>query len=731
MGSKYIIKTRYRSLAWLIASVFVIVCGLPPVAQAAGESILLPGYIQPQNGPPGFRLVTPPPILPGWPVAGPGFILQPNPSGLKLIVDNSWPGLPGYRLVRIEFLSNTPLSEERRMRLQLKFRNFNYGRMEKTVTTEEIVIPTGQTGVKHQLVFPSEGELHLFDIRTTENGETWPDLSCQTFSGQPNTNSLAYLDLRGLESRASSIPANTFLNGMTGISATPLQLSQSMTHDYQNGMQHAYPVNYGWTGFQKFSDLPRNPLGYDCFEVLLCNTGQLETLRTDHPVQWDALRSWVATGGTLLIWPAKQRDLEATQEAQLKLDRLFPHGETESKTKPRASWQKQSISVVPEPLQNSRQNVYEPQDYAIATKQATPSPSNPRSPNNPGIDYPERAWFQGTLAVLPDEQYFDTVYSHLQNASQQPLPSTPLPRVGMPPITMFQILITLFVVLIGPLNYFYFKKTKRLNWLLLTVPAGALGITALLLAYTLAKDGIGVRTWSQSYTILDQIQKQASTRQQYCLFAGITPGDGLRFRNQVNFSDLANDSPQNYSYRYREMKNWEYSWEEPADDSSNFSEQHLRAGWLPARTLKLFETREFAQCLRELKIAVTGDTCQLENKLGVKVLRLYVIDGQRVWHTGELDADASGSANLLDDKQLANLRTTLEEELLISPEDFEGIDRIALQPRDNTIVDNLTGSRQLNRRVYIAAVERWPELQSGVANPTVESWGPHIILGVW
>ncbi len=75
------------------------------------------------------------------------------------------------------------------------------------------------------------------------------------------------------------------------------------------------------------------------------------------------------------------------------------------------------------------------------------------------------------------------------------------------------------------------------------------------------------------------------------MFAGITPGDGLRFRNQTNFSDLANDSPQNFGYRYREMKNWEYSWEEPADGSSNFTEQHLRTGWLPARTLKLFETR--------------------------------------------------------------------------------------------------------------------------------------------
>ncbi len=79
------------------------------------------------------------------------------------------------------------------MRLQLKFRNYNYSRMEKTITTEEIVIPTGQTGVKHQLVFPSEGELHLFEIRTTENGETWP-----TFRAKPTPGSrIQFIGLPG------------------------------------------------------------------------------------------------------------------------------------------------------------------------------------------------------------------------------------------------------------------------------------------------------------------------------------------------------------------------------------------------------------------------------------------------------------------------------------------------------------------------------------------------------
>jgi hypothetical protein len=697
---------------------------------AAGESILLPGYVQPSNAPPAFGNLMPTPILPGWTTPAPGFVPQPNPSGLKLIVDNSWPDMPGYRMVRLEFLANQPLIEERRMRVQLKFRNYNYGRAEMAVTTEEIVIPANQTGVKYQLYFPSEGQLRLHDVRTTENGETWPDLSCSTYSGQPNVNSLAYLDLLGLQTQASMKTTSLYINGSTGISSAPLTSTQSVTQDYRNGMTYAYPVNQGWTGFQKLSDLPNNPLGYDCFKVVLCRAEQLETLRADHPVQWDALRSWVATGGTLLIWPEKQKDAAATRESQQKLDELFLHGAATAKEAPRASWQKQTINVVPEPLQNNNQTNYYDDDFVRATKQASPSNNN-RPLNSPGIDFPERAWFQGTLAVLPDEQYFDTVYAHLQNATSQPIPATPLPKVGLPPITMFQILITLFVILIGPVNYFYFKKKKRLNWLLITVPVGALAITGLLLAYTLFKDGIGVRTWSQSYTVLDQIQKQASTRQQFCLFAGITPGDGLRYRNQVNFQDIVPDIPANFSYRHRDTRNWDYSWDEPLDGSSGFAEQHLRIGWLPARTLKLYETREFALSQREMKITVAGDTCQLENKLGANVLSIYIIEGERGWNYGELHENARGDAKLLDETQLSNLRTTIDQDTLLPPSAFDASDRLALPPRDNTIAENFVGPRQLNRRVYIATVERWPELQSGVTNPAVESWGPHIILGVW
>ncbi len=715
-------------------------------AHAGGESLLLPGYVMPRGTTPPLTVGTQalPTVLPGWAKAKPGFALQPNRSGLKLIIDNSWPDLPGYRMVRIEFLANSIDTEDRKLKVQIKFQTSNYGRALMTVTSDEIVLPAGQSAVKYQLYFPSQSQPRIHEVRTTEDGEAWSDLSCtiNTYTGQSNVSSLAYLDLTGLRTNALAVNSNVNVNGAIGFSAAPGYVNQGDSHEYRSGDTFAYPVNSGWSGIRADAELPNNPLGYACFNTVFCFAEQLETLREDYPAQWTALRSWVATGGKLLVWPGQRNNAESTLQTQLKLDRLFPHGEGSASETPSASWNDKKISATPDEIKLQQNNYNGNRRFANPAEPA-PLPGNFNNPNGAlgrqrDVVFPERDWFQGTLTVVSDDQRVDAIYAHLHNATQQPLPATPMPKVGLPPITMFQVLITLFVILIGPVNYFYFKQKKKMNWLLLTVPAGALAITVLLLAYTLLKDGIGVRAWPQSYTVLDQVQKLAATRQQLCLFAGVTPGDGLRFRPQTKFDDLSEDHTTNYNYRYRDSRNWDYSWDQPTDGSSGISgsqgitEQHFRSGWLPARTRKLYETCEFDACQRELQIQITGDSCQLANKLGSKVLAVYVADPDRVWNATEIAEEASASGSLLDKSQLQNLQKSLETLVhLDRPIDFDENLRSLLPTQDKTAIERFMGLRKLHPRVYLAVVERWPDLQFGVANSTVESWGPHIILGVW
>ena len=53
-----------------------------------------------------------------------------------------------------------------------------------------------------------------------------------------------------------------------------------------------------------------------------------------------------------------------------------------------------------------------------------------------------------------------------------------IPGVGLAPVGGFRVLITLFVIAIGPVNYFLLRRLKRLHLLLLTTPASAAVVTA-------------------------------------------------------------------------------------------------------------------------------------------------------------------------------------------------------------------------------------------------------------
>ena len=63
-----------------------------------------------------------------------------------------------------------------------------------------------------------------------------------------------------------------------------------------------------------------------------------------------------------------------------------------------------------------------------------------------------------------------------------------IPGVGMAPVNGFRVLITLFVVLIGPVNYVLLRRKRRLHLLLVMIPAGAALVTGSLFAYAMVND---------------------------------------------------------------------------------------------------------------------------------------------------------------------------------------------------------------------------------------------------
>jgi hypothetical protein len=102
-----------------------------------------------------------------------------------------------------------------------------------------------------------------------------------------------------------------------------------------------------------------------------------------------------------------------------------------------------------------------------------------------------------------------------------------VPGVGLAPVTEFRVLITLFVLLIGPANYWFLKRFRRLHLLVLTVPLAAVLTTAALFAYAVLADGFSTTVRAHSVTTLDQRTGEAACWSRLSYYSGMAPGAGL------------------------------------------------------------------------------------------------------------------------------------------------------------------------------------------------------------
>src|SRR5262249_16451305 len=136
----------------------------------------------------------------------------------------------------------------------------------------------------------------------------------------------------------------------------------------------------------------------------------------------------------------------------------------------------------------------------------------------------------------------------------------------------FQVLITVFVLLIGPANYWILKRYKRLHLMVLTVPLAA-GITTLaLFAYAILADGFETRVRADSFTSLDQRTGEAACWSRLWYYSGLAPGNGLSMPTDVTLYPILPAWAGDLS-----------AWEERDIDWSDDHAQ-LKQGWLNSRT---------------------------------------------------------------------------------------------------------------------------------------------------
>ena len=266
----------------------------------------------------------------------------------------------------------------------------------------------------------------------------------------------------------------------------------------------------------------------------------------------------------------------------------------------------------------------------------------------------------------------------------------PIPGVNAVPARTYVTILTLFAVLIGPVNHIFLKRRRQQALVVLTTPLIAALFIVVLAGYVVVVEGFGVRGRVVSFTKLDQAAGQAATRAAVSLYAaGGAPSGGLRFARDVAvFPTPLDNAPL-------------------SAETLDWSElQQFSSGLLNARTPTNFETLAYRAARERLVFSREGGQVRVSNGLGSTVTRLRFRDGERFYSIAD---PLRGGAS-------AVLRETSESgrELLGSSD--------AVLSRFDDVVTSLPD------QAYLAVLDRSPFVDGGIREIDERS-SFHLVLG--
>jgi hypothetical protein len=190
-----------------------------------------------------------------------------------------------------------------------------------------------------------------------------------------------------------------------------------------------------------------------------------------------------------------------------------------------------------------------------------------------------------------------------------------LPGLDLPyrPLTL---LLVLFAVLIGPVNFYVVRRLKKPALLLVTVPSIALLFSIGLFGYGALAQGLDVRTASETFTLLDQRAHHSSSAEVRTIFAGLSPGPGL--------------VPGPGASAWREISNG--NWRDQVQCTIDFGANVVLGGnFMPVRTPTRQVLLTDRACRLRVDVRPDGDGWIVENALGVGIRSIELCDFDGHW----------------------------------------------------------------------------------------------------
>lgn len=618
-------------------------------------------------------------------------IIMPQPpnkpkNGLRISIDTRWVDANGYRPVRIVLLNSPPgpTIADRNFRIEIEPTTWQRGYGVQRVSGY-VEMPEGASSAEAVLSVPQCLGWSSIRVRTYEDGYELEDLA--TSYGIP---------VRSNYEWSEAVPAVLFIDSDAPtpddreaiIRRLRSQGSRDNGGDAKNTLpdiRHiaGYYANTPYFGnfnvgnnramddddlLRVVEDLPKVEIlppawlpskwiDYTCFDVIFISLADLQQMSKADPDALDALRHWAAAGQTLCVYGVAQ-----TPERLNELNRLLQLPVVDEKDEEAddpaviAGWSRAQHANAVFEIRGMREVLSNRISYSTRSNQSGPSP-DPFGVRRTGVgqvfaiptDQPlasetQTAWIFNEIARLNWAWYQRHGFSfHRENADYW---NWMIPGIGRAPVNSYLVLISLFVVVIGPVNYYLLKRRKRLYMLLVTVPLGAGFVTFILLNYALISDGLGVRVRVRSFTDIDQRTGQTASWSRQTYYAGLAPSRGLKFPTSAAVYPIEQFPPS-----YREQRsNRRIVWDEG---------QNLVSGYVNSRSSSQFAVIQASTTKRGLAIQIAegnGAALSVTNNLGAPLKALLISDDEGNLYFAENLGDAATQQLEPSDANLASTR---------------------------------------------------------------------------
>ncbi len=398
------------------------------------------------------------------------------------------------------------------------------------------------------------------------------------------------------------------------------------------------------------------------YSMVAIDLPDLERIRRERPRALEALSNWVHAGGVLLV-RAEAPDAQAQQKLLRRTGAQLQPGVSEEELRPFLVPKTHLLqSVAPERLPNSSAMQVSPSPQPGEEAQAEKEGQLLDAATRQELARLKQLRFYGLgvgaglVAVVPKRQWnpnlavivplVPSVYPALETVNTAIDYNTAgmfgtadstlhIPEVGNPPVFVFLGLISLFVLAVGPLNYFWFRRQGALHRLLLTVPGASLLATVVLLGYVFFSEGLDHKGRFVSVSWVYPSGKRV-TWATGTYFSAIPPREGLVFPLDTAVFFEPATSSGNAAY---------FDWAR---------QQHFQAGWIRARShRRLFLTRVH-RSPHSLRFAASRENRppRVTNRLGATVRLLLAKDRQgNLWWVRNLLAEQTAVLRPADPAQ--------------------------------------------------------------------------------